>query len=303
VFVINLEKDAAMSSSALCWLDGQILSASEAKISVFDHGFLYGDGVFEGLRFYNKRVFRLPLHLQRLQRSAQALNLKIPLNAEQLSTALADLLQQSTLNDGYIRLIVTRGVGILGINPANCAKPSVVMLADQLQMVTDAQRAQGIRMVTASTRRLTPDRLDSRIKSLNYLNAILARMEANVAGVEEAVLLNDRGCVAEGTADNIFIVSAGVLLTPPPTEGALAGITRHTVLELAQGLGIPARETVLTPYDLYNADECFLSGTGAKLIPVREIDGRTIAQCPGQVYQRLNQAFAELIAQETGIAV
>jgi branched-chain amino acid aminotransferase len=303
VFGINIEKDAAMSSSALCWLDGQILSASEAKISVFDHGFLYGDGVFEGLRFYNKRVFRLPLHLQRLQRSAQALNLKIPLNAEQLSTALADLLQQSTLNDGYIRLIVTRGVGILGINPANCAKPSVVMLADQLQMVTDAQRAQGIRMVTASTRRLTPDRLDSRIKSLNYLNAILARMEANVAGVEEAVLLNDRGCVAEGTADNIFIVSAGVLLTPPPTEGALAGITRHTVLELAQGLGIPARETVLTPYDLYNADECFLSGTGAKLIPVREIDGRTIAQCPGQVYQRLNQAFAELISQETGIAV
>lgn len=177
------------------------------------------------------------------------------------------------------------------------------MLADQLQMVTDAQRAQGIRMITASTRRLTPDRLDSRIKSLNYLNAILARMEANVAGVEEAVLLNDRGCVAEGTADNIFIVSAGVLLTPPPTEGALAGIIRHTVLELAQGLGIPARETVLTPYDLYNADECFLSGTGAKLIPVREIDGRTIAQCPGQVYQRLNQAFAELITQETGVAV
>ena len=292
-----------MSSSALCWLDGQILPASETKISVFDHGFLYGDGVFEGLRFYNKRVFRLPLHLQRLQRSAQALHLKIPLNAEQLSTALADLLQQSTLNDGYIRLIVTRGVGILGINPVNCAKPSVVMLADQLQMVTDAQRTQGIRMITASTRRLTPDRLDSRIKSLNYLNAILARMEANVAGVEEAVLLNDRGCVAEGTADNIFIVSAGVLLTPPPTEGALAGITRHTVLELAQGLGLPARETVLTPYDLYNADECFLSGTGAKLIPVREIDGRTIAQCPGQVYQRLNQAFAELITQETGVAV
>ena len=288
-----------MSSSALCWLDGQIVPASEAKISVFDHGFLYGDGVFEGLRFYNKRIFRLPLHLQRLQRSAQALNLKIPLNAEQLSAALADLLQQSALNDGYIRLIVTRGVGILGINPANCVKPSIVIIADQLQMVTDAQRAQGVRIITASTRRLTPDRLDSRIKSLNYLNAILARMEANVAGVEEAVLLNDRGCVAEGTADNIFIVSGGVLLTPPATEGALAGITRHTVLELAQALGIPARETVLTSYDLYNADECFLTGTGAKLIPVREIDGRVIAQCPGKFYQQLNQAFATLIAQET----
>ena len=288
-----------MSSSALCWLDGQILPASEAKISVFDHGFLYGDGVFEGLRFYNKRIFRLPLHLQRLQRSAQALNLKIPLNAEQLSAALADLVQQSPLHDGYIRLIVTRGVGILGINPANCVKPSLVMIADQLQMVTDAQRAQGVRMITASTRRLTPDRLDSRIKSLNYLNAILARMEANVAGVEEAVLLNDRGCVAEGTADNIFIVSAGVLLTPPATEGALAGITRHTVLELAQTLGIAARETVLTSYDLYNADECFLTGTGAKLIPVREIDGRRIAHCPGAFYQQLNQAFATLIAQET----
>ena len=288
-----------MSNSALCWLDGQIMPASEAKISVFDHGFLYGDGVFEGLRFYNKRIFRLPLHLQRLQRSAQALNLKIPLNAEQLSAALADLLQQSALNDGYIRLIVTRGVGILGINPANCVKPSIVIIADQLQMVTDAQRAQGVRMITASTRRLTPDRLDSRIKSLNYLNAILARMEANIAGVEEAVLLNDRGCVAEGTADNIFIVSNGTLLTPLATEGALAGITRHTVLELAQALGIPARETVLTPYDLYNAEECFLTGTGAKLIPVREIDGRAITQCPGKFYQQLNQAFAALIAQET----
>ena len=288
-----------MSSAALCWLDGQIVPASEAKISVFDHGFLYGDGVFEGLRFYNKRVFRLPLHLQRLQRSAQALNLKIPLNAEQLSTALANLIQQSPLHEGYIRLIVTRGMGILGINPANCAKPSIVIIADQLQMVTDTQRAQGVCMITASTRRLTPDRLDSRIKSLNYLNAILARMEANFAGVEEAVLLNDRGCVAEGTADNIFIVSDGILLTPLTTEGALAGITRHTVLELAQVLGIPARETVLTPYDLYNADECFLTGTGAKLIPVREIDGRVLAHCPGAIYQQLNQAFAELVARET----
>jgi branched-chain amino acid aminotransferase len=166
-------------------------------------------------------------------------------------------------------------------------------------MVSEAQREQGVRAIIASTRRLTPDRLDSRIKSLNYLNAILARMEANFAGVEEAVLLNDRGCVAEGTADNLFIVSDGVLLTPPATEGALAGITRQTVLELAAANGIPAREAVLTPYDLYNADECFLTGTGAKLIPVREIDGRKIAACPGEIYQQLAAAFAALIQRET----
>lgn len=288
-----------MFEQARCWIDGETLPAAAAKISVFDHGFLYGDGVFEGVRFYNRKAFRLPLHLKRLQRSAQALGLHIPLRADELSQAVADLIAASPLTEGYLRIIVTRGVGVLGINPATCHRPSVIILADQLQMVSDAQRAQGVRAIIASTRRLTADRLDSRIKSLNYLNAILARMEANHAGVEEAILLNDRGCVAEGTADNLFIVSDGVLLTPPATEGALAGITRQTVLELAAANGIPARETVLTAYDLYNADECFLTGTGAKLIPVRDIDGRTIATCPGAIYQRLSAAFSDFIQQET----
>lgn len=289
-----------MFDQARCWIDGSILPASEAKISVFDHGFLYGDGVFEGVRFYNGKAFRLPLHLKRLQRSAAALQLAIPLSADGLADAVAATIAASPLSDGYLRIIVTRGVGVLGINPTTCQQPSVIIIADQLQMVSDAQRAQGVRAVIASTRRLTPDRLDSRIKSLNYLNAILARMEANYAGVEEAILLNDRGCVAEGTADNLFIVSDGVLLTPPATEGALAGITRQTVLELAVANGIPAREAILTPYDLYNADECFLTGTGAKLIPVREIDGRKMAECPGTYYQQLTQAFSTLIQQETG---
>ncbi len=288
-----------MFEQARCWIDGSIVPASEAKVSVFDHGFLYGDGVFEGVRFYNNNAFRLPLHLKRLQRSANALQLNIPLTADGLAQAVAELIAAFPLSDGYLRIIVTRGVGVLGINPATCKQPSVIIIADQLQMVSDAQREQGVRAIIASTRRLTPDRLDSRIKSLNYLNAILARMEANFAGVEEAVLLNDRGCVAEGTADNLFIVSEGVLLTPPATEGALAGITRQTVLELAAATGFPAREAVLTPYDLYNADECFFTGTGAKLIPVREIDGRKIAACPGAVYQQLAAAFAALIQRET----
>ena len=288
-----------MFEQARCWIDGSIVPASEAKVSVFDHGFLYGDGVFEGVRFYNNNAFRLPLHLKRLQRSANALQLNIPLTADGLAQAVAELIAASPLTDGYLRMIVTRGVGVLGINPTTCKQPSVIIIADQLQMVSDVQREQGVRAIIASTRRLTPDRLDSRIKSLNYLNAILARMEANFAGVEEAVLLNDRGCVAEGTADNLFIVSDGVLLTPPATEGALAGITRQTVLELAAANGIPAREAVLTPYDLYNADECFLTGTGAKLIPVREIDGRKIAACPGAIYQQLAAAFAALIQRET----
>lgn len=291
-----------MFDQARCWIDGSILPASEAKVSVFDHGFLYGDGVFEGVRFYNGKAFRLLLHLKRLQRSAQALQLAIPLSADELAQAVAELIAASPLSDGYLRIIVTRGVGVLGINPTTCKQPSVIIIADQLQMVSDAQRAQGVRAIIASTRRLTPDRLDSRIKSLNYLNAILARMEANYAGVEEAILLNDRGCVAEGTADNLFIVSDGVLLTPPATEGALAGITRQTVLELAAANAIPAREAVLTPYDLYNADECFLTGTGAKLIPVREIDGRKIAMCPGAIYLQLTAAFAALIERELSIS-
>ncbi len=288
-----------MFQQACCWINGNIVPASQAKISVFDHGFLYGDGIFEGVRFYNQKAFRLPLHLKRLNRSATALQITVPLTTEELEQAVATIIDASPLAEGYLRIVITRGIGPLGINPATCQQPNVIILADQLQIVTEEQRSQGVRAIIAATRRLSPDRLDPRIKSLNYLNSILARMEANYAGVEEAILLNDRGCVAEGTADNLFILRDGELLTPPVTEGALAGITRATVLELATVEGISTRESVLTPYDLYTADECFLTGTGAKLIPVREIDGRKIQSCPGNVFQQLSLAFTELIHRET----
>jgi len=214
-----------MFEHSICWIDGEIVPAQEAKISVFDHGFLYGDGIFEGIRFYQNNIFRLPLHLKRLHRSALALQLDIPLTDEALTTALKNTIKASPLDEGYLRVIVTRGIGVLGINPMTCKKPSIIIISDQLDMVSEQQRSKGVRAIIASTRRPTPDRLDPRIKSLNYMNSILARMEANYAGVEEAILLNDRGNVAEGTADNLFVVQEGELLTPPATEGALAGIT------------------------------------------------------------------------------
>jgi len=287
-----------MFEDAKCWINGEIVSAQEAKISIFDHSFLYGDGIFEGIRFYNKKPFRLPLHLKRLQLSASALQLTIPLSREALEEAVHDTIAASSLSAGYMRILITRGVGALGINPASCEHPSIIIIADELQMINEEQRSQGVRAIIAATRRQSPDRLDPRIKSMNYLNSILARMEANYAGVEEAILVNDHGRVAEGTADNIFIVQDNKLLTPPVTEGALSGITRATVMELATHLGVPVKEAPLTAYDLYTADECFLTGTGAKLIPVREIDGRKMAYCPGKIYHALSDAFSTLVNKE-----
>lgn len=288
-----------MYEKSRCWIEGKIVPASEARVSVFDHGFLYGDGVFEGVRFYNQKPFRLPRHLKRLQQSATALTLRIPMTMEELEQAVTDTIAAMPTADGYLRIIITRGIGILGINPASCENPGVIIIADELQLVSDQLRNNGIQAIIASTRRSTPDRLDPRIKSLNYLNSIIARMEANHAGVDEAILLNERGFVAEGTAENIFIVKDGELLTPTTTEGALAGITRATVLELATKIKIPARETILSAYDLYTADECFLTGTGARLIPVKEIDGRVIRHCPGATYQQLSTVFLELVTNET----
>ncbi len=289
-----------MSDQAVCWINGKIVPPAEATVSIFDHGFLYGDGVFEGLRFYGDQVFRLPAHLARLRRSAVALDIEMPLDDDALKAALDSVISASPLDEGYLRLIITRGVGALGIDPANCKKSSVVIISDQLNMVSDDQRDRGIKMIIASTRKNTPDRLDARIKSLNYLTPILARIEANVAGAAEAVLLNDRGFVAEGTAANIFIYKEGVLVTPPLTDGALEGITRGTVMSLAQGMGFGVEERSMTPYDLYNAHECFMTGTGARLIPVREIDGRSLEACPGEVYVKLSHGFRELIQREMG---
>ena len=282
-------------NQALCWLDGEILPADQARVPVLDHGLLYGDGVFEGIRFYGGRPFLLEEHLNRLRRSARAIALDLPWSDMELGRAVDQLITAFATPEGYIRLIVTRGEGPLGIDPSRCKGPRLVIIADGLEMISPAQRAAGARLIIAATRRLAPDGLDPRIKSLNYLNAILARLEANHAGADEAVLLNRAGNVAEGTADNIFVVRDGVLLTPPDHDGALAGITRRLILDLARAQAIETRAATLTPYDLYTADECFLSGTGAELIPVREVDGRPLSHCPGPVYQRCEAAFQAAI--------
>lgn len=277
--------------AAIAWLNGEYMAAETARISVYDHGFLYGDGVFEGLRFYSGRIFALTEHLQRLAASAQALLLRLDWSLTELGQIAEQLVQRYGKPDGYIRLILTRGQGALGIDPASCAKPNLLMLVDQIQVVPDRVRQQGARLIIASQRRLPLDVLDPRIKSLNYLNAVLARMEASQAGADEAILLNAAGRVTEGSADNIFIVRAGRLLTPPVIDGALAGITRSCLLTLARQLGIDCAEQSLAPYDLYTADECFLSGTGAELIPVKSVDQRRVGQCPGPVFTALAQAY------------
>lgn len=285
-------------AAGICWLNGQLVAPDQARVSVYDHGLLYGDGIFEGIRFYRGRAFRLEAHLQRLAMSARALALALPYSLEEIAGAIEQVIAASPARDGYLRVVVTRGVGPLGIDPSRCESPSLFILANGLKMVSDAAREKGAKVIIASTRRLGPDGLDPRIKSLNYLNHILARMEANHAGADEAILLNGAGRVAEGSADNVFIVRESVLLTPSVIEGALDGITRQVVLELAQHLGIEAREQPLAPYDLFTADECFLTGTGAELIPVAEVDGRSLGSCPGPVYRRLAKAFRDLV--ETG---
>ncbi|MEJ2346197.1 MAG: branched-chain-amino-acid transaminase [Gammaproteobacteria bacterium] len=284
-----------MSEQAVCWIGGELMPAEKARVSVMDHGLLYGDGVFEGIRFYGGRAFLLEEHLRRLADSARAIALALPWSSAQLTTIVKDVIRAYGSPDGYLRILVTRGRGPLGINPASCGTPELIVIADRLAMVDEAARAQGIRAIIASTRRLPADGLDPRVKSLNYLNHILARTEANHAGVEEALMLNARGQVAEGTADNVFIVRDGALRTPPVTDGALAGITRGLVIRLARELGIEVQESSLAPYDLYTADECFLTGTGAELIPVREVDGRALGYCPGPVFEKLSQSFAAAI--------
>ena len=284
----------------ICWLEGRILPARQARIPVLDHGLLYGDGVFEGIRFYHGTPFCLKEHLHRLRDSARAIALDVPWDDAALVGITAAVVDAFGGGDGYIRMIVTRGDGPLGIDPRPCKAPRLILVASHLVMVDQAARAEGIRLVTSATRRLPPDGLDPRVKSLNYLNHILARIEANAAGADEAVLLNAGGKVAEGTADNVFIVRDGALLTPPVIDGALPGITRALVLRLAREQGIETRETSLAPYDLHTAEECFLTGTGAELIPVREIDGRRLKACPGPVFQRCSEAFQRAIAQHCG---
>jgi branched-chain amino acid aminotransferase len=286
-------------ANLLIWLDGKLVPKGEAKISVYDHGLLYGDGVFEGIRQYNGRVFEKEAHLKRLYDSAQAIRLKIPFALEQLSAALEETLQANKLRDSYIRLVVTRGIGYLGISPKNCENPSVFIITDTIQMYPVEMYQNGMSIITASTIRNHPNSLSPKIKSLNYLNNILAKWEAIDAGVPEAVMLNHLGYVCECTGDNIFIVKDGTLMTPSEEAGVLVGITRQAVMGIARAAGLPVVERNLTRFDLYVADECFLTGTGAEVIPVTQIDSRKIGDGKvGKVTKGLMEGFHRKVRGE-----
>ncbi|MCH8045467.1 MAG: branched-chain-amino-acid transaminase [Planctomycetes bacterium] len=277
------------------YINGTLYDKADAKISVYDHGLLYGDGVFEGIRSYGGRVFRLEQHLDRLWESAQAIWLEIPISRDEMTAAINETLLANEIIDGYIRLIVTRGAGTLGLDPNKTADPQVIVIADTIALYPDEYYENGLDIVTVATQRNHPAALDPRIKSLNYLNNILAKIEGLRAGCVEALMLNHDGEVAECTGDNIFLVRGGALATPPTTAGILAGITRGVVIELAQGAGLAVHEDPLSRRDVYVADECFLTGTAAEVVPVVRIDDRVIGDGkPGPVTRDLMQRFREL---------
>ncbi len=283
----------------LIHLNGKLVPKEEAKVSVFDHGYLYGDGIFEGIRVYSGNVFRLEEHIDRLVDSARAIALELPLDRDGFIKATLKTVAANQKRDAYIRLVVSRGVGDLGIDPSKCPEPTVVIIVDTIALYPQEIYDKGISLITASTRRIPMDCLDPRIKSLNYLNNILAKLEARSAGCLEAVMLNQQGFVAECTADNLFIVKNSIVKTPELLQGALAGITRGAVLGLARESGLPTQETTLAVHDLYTADECFLTGTGAEVMPVIGIDGREIGEGkPGAITLRLLEAFRELRVRE-----
>lgn len=278
------------------YLNGRFVAREEAVVSVYDHGLLYGDGIFEGIRIYAGKIFRLAEHIRRFYDSAKSILLELPLAPDALEEALQEGVKRYGKDEGYIRLVATRGPGDLGLDPAKCAAPTLFFIVDTISLYPEKFYREGIPVVTASSRRLPADGLDPRVKTLNYLNNIMAKVEAKQAGCIEAVMLNHRGEVAECTADNIFMVRDGILATPAPHCGILQGITRQTVLELAAAEGIVARETVLTRFDLYTADECFMTGSGAEIVPVVRIDGRTIGSgLPGEVTEKLRLAFKRLV--------
>ena len=276
-----------------------LVPEEQARVSVFDHGLLYGDGVFEGLRSYSGRVFRLNAHLDRLWASARAICLEIPMSKDRMKQAVLDTLAANDLEDGYIRLVVTRGSGTLGLDPNKCSNPQVIVIADTISLYPKEYYEHGLRIVTAATQRIQTAALSPRIKSLNYLNNIMAKLEGLQAGCVEALMLNHKGEVAECTGDNVFVVRSERLLTPPPDAGILEGITRAAVIELAEKEGIDCRETTLTRHDLYTAEECFLTGTAAEVIPVVEIDGRTVGEgTPGSITRKLKDRFHALVRQD-----
>jgi branched-chain amino acid aminotransferase len=278
------------------FIDGQYYDEDHAKISVFDHGLLYGDGIFEGIRAYNGRVFKLKEHIDRLFYSAKAILLTLPMSHADLCRSVVETCRQNGLRDGYIRLVVTRGVGGLGLNPNKCKRPSVIVIADKIQLYPAEYYARGLDIITVPTTRNLHNALNPAIKSLNYLNNILAKIEANNGGCEEAIMLNNEGYVAECTGDNLFLVKGNDLLTPPLSAGALYGITRGVVMDLARASGMKVSEPNLTRYDVFNADECFLTGTGAEVVPVVKVDGRVIGSgTPGPKTKDLVRQYHELV--------
>lgn len=280
------------------WLNGSLVDEQDAKITVMDHGVLYGDGVFEGLRVYDRKVFQFRAHIDRLFASAEKTRLRIPYARQDLRDAIYQSLQANSLVDGYMRLVITRGYGTLGLNPFKCPKPNVFIIAtDQIVLYSQEMYDRGLAVIIARTLRTSASMLDPSVKSLNYLNNIMARIEAVDAGVEEAVMLNANGNIAECTGDNIFIVTGGRVVTPPTSAGVLVGITRAVVMRLAEQLDIPLSEVDISPEQLYQADECFLTGTAAEVIAVTKVDDRTIGTGrPGPVTTRLLQAFQDYIA-------
>ncbi len=294
---------AGAAKGLTIYLDGKFVPEADAKVSVFDHGLLYGDGIFEGIRFYNGRVFRLEEHTDRLWDSARSICLDIPLSKEEMNEALLETVRRNGLRDGYIRQIVTRGVGNLGLNPVQCKRPSVIIIATSIALYSEEAYRTGLTVVTCATRRVGAAALNPAIKSLNYLNNVMARIEANLAGADEALMLNEAGNVAECTADNVFVIKKGRVFTPPISAGALRGITRSVAFDAAIALGYPMTEAELTRHDVFTADECFLTGTAAEVIPVIKADGRPIGNGkPGPMTAKIIERFRAL-TRETGTPI
>ena len=279
-------------TESLIYIDGNLVPESEAKISVLDHGLLYGDGIFEGIRAYKGVVFRLREHIERLYDSAKFLKIEIPMSKEELIEAILETIRKNGLTDCYIRVVVTRGVGDLGLDPRKCGKPSIIIIAKPMGPLLGKKT---VSLIISSVRRDGVDATNHQAKSLNYLNSILAKLEAISAGADDAIMLDNRGFVSEATGENVFIVKNGKIMTPPPTSGVLLGITRNCIIELARKLGYEVMERELTPFELITADEVFLTGTAAEIVPVESVNGRKIGtRVPGPVTERLIKEFEKL---------
>lgn len=279
-------------------INGKLYPKADAKISVYDHGLLYGDGVFEGIRVYSGKVFRLHEHIERLYESARSVLLEIPWSREKMIEQVRHTVEANKKADGYIRLVITRGVGNLGLDPNKCSEPRIIIIVDDISLYPPKMYDEGMEIITSSVIRCHPNSISPRVKSLNYLNNILAKIEANRAGVPEALMLNHVGEVAECTADNVFVVKHGLLRTPPLNSGILEGVTRNTVIELAESAGITVQEIALTRHDVYTADELFLTGTGAEIVPVVKVDGRPVGPGkPGPITKQLRERYQVLVRQ------